>query len=338
MLAARGRTHMPWVPTPCSSPWPGHAPSAAAAAASARKAEIAQHLAVLQEDASSTQQMLALGGLRLSLAADADEPMEDILELDGLASLRNALLSDSSAVQHDAAWILGNMAARDFTKALVDAGIHDAALSVLQSPSRPDVCEHCLWLLGNIAADGDVELRNGLLRSDAIGIVGTLFNQLPALHWDFRQRKEVVCTMAWMLQQLCAGDPSPEYDKVLPALDFFTLALQHCEDVDMVLESCKGIALILEAAPTSEARSRALQQLLPVETGAKMDAKAMTRIVDVLDKLLPLLEGSALRLQVQQLKETCVGSKDILHSMGEFRISAISGGTPLQPAAYQFGA
>mmetsp|Transcript_52224 Transcript_52224/g.122208 ORF Transcript_52224/g.122208 Transcript_52224/m.122208 type:complete len:339 (-) Transcript_52224:221-1237(-) len=338
MLTAGGRSQVAWVPTPCSSPWQGHAPSAAAAAASARRGEIAQLLVVLDATESNpTQRMIALGGLRLWLAVDAAEPFEDLVELDGLACLRRALLSDNSAVQHDVAWILGNMAAHDFTKAIAGAGIHDAALSVIQSPSRADVCEHCLWLLGNMAADGDIELRDCLLHGGAIGIVSELFKRLPSLDWEASQQKEVVHTMVWMLQQLCAGDPAPQYDEVLPALEFFALALQRCEDVDIVSESCKGIALILQVAPTSEARSRALQQLLPAETGAKMDAKAVNRLVDVLDNLLPSLEGN-LRTQVQQLRETCIGSKDMLHNMGEFRVSAICGGTPLQPAAYQFGA
>eukprot|EP00971_Amphidinium_carterae_P095339 1886337-Amphidinium_carterae.1 len=61
---------------------------------------------------------------------------------------------DCFATSLHGVWVSWHQVLTYEMQAIAGAGIHDAALSVIQSPSRADVCEHCLWLLGNMAADG----------------------------------------------------------------------------------------------------------------------------------------------------------------------------------------
>jgi hypothetical protein len=168
-------------------------------------------------------------------------------------------------VQLEAAWALTNLACGTQlqTSALIKAGVPEALFKVLVSPElkeKPELCNQCLWALGNIA--GEVaEHRDSLIRVGVLEVLGQLYKELPGYSWDPWLRTQVLRTFTWLMSSLCNGQPPPRIEDVDCAFDFFAQVLTGTEDTKMTSEALWGLCYLLEGGAADEQRLRCTRLL-----------------------------------------------------------------------------
>lgn len=192
----------------------------------------------------------ALVELRQVLSSTMQPPIQQVIDLGGLAPLVQLLGDSSSAVQLEAAWVLTNMASGSSlqTVALAEAGAVQGLFEALQTPTvrqRADFCNQVLWALGNIAGDC-VGLRDRLLAAGVVGVLGQLFEQMPGFPWNVHERTEVLRTFTWLMSCLCAGHPAPPLEEVNCAFDYFAQVVTGTQDPQMLSEAFWGLCYLLE--------------------------------------------------------------------------------------------
>lgn len=241
--------------------------STADGGAQARRARIAHIISKAREDqAEPSQRLIALGDLRQELAATQHPPIQDLLELGGLEVIVGLLDSSSAAVQLEASWCLTNAASGTSaqTTALVDAGAVDGLFKILLSPSaaNAELCDQCLWALGNIASDGDVALRDRLLAAGVVSVLGQLYQRLPSMAWGSQDRTQALRTLTWLMSSLCRGKPAPPLEEVECAFDYFVQVCAGTDDPQMLSEALWGLCYLLEGATSEkDSAARAMRML-----------------------------------------------------------------------------
>lgn len=216
-----------------------------------------------------SQQLSALTALRRVLASRSNPPIQEVLMSGGEGVLADLLSGQTSSalVKLEAAWCLAQLASGSSkqTKQLVEAGATVAALEALTSPSLPEsseLCERCLLLLANVAGDSDSSLRDHLLESGIVSVLGLLFQQMPAFSWGFAARDQVLRALTWLMSTLCRGSPPPQLEQVDCAFDFFSQVVQGTADVEMLSSAIWGLCYLLEGAAEDTSGCARAERLL----------------------------------------------------------------------------
>jgi len=217
--------------------------------------------------ASPVESAKALTALRLLLCSE-EQCAWEVISTGGLPVLVERLRDSSAALQLEAAWVLGNIASgrRAEASAVMNAGVVEAVFDILASPvvaDRPELCDHCLWVLANIAGDDDLHLRDWvLLEAGAIGHLGCLYRRIPAFPWSFHSRLQVLRSLTWLMSALCHGKPAPPLKEVDCLFDYFPQVVASTEDTQTLAEAAWGLCYLLEgAADDPAACSRAARML-----------------------------------------------------------------------------
>lgn len=195
-----------------------------------------------------------MSDLRRELSIHTNPPIQEAIDQGALTPIVAYLGSAASAaVQLEAAWAITNIAsgASTHVAALVDAGAAEAIYRVLASKEvgeRSDLCDQCLWALGNIAGDADVRMRDQLIQSGVIGHLAQFFEHLPSFPWSIPERMQVLQTLSWLMSSLCRGKPAPPLEEVDCAFDFFAQVIGCTDDAKMLSEALWGQCYLLEGA------------------------------------------------------------------------------------------
>lgn len=217
-------------------------------------AKVAEYIAIVRNTGTQPCQLLqALTALRKELSTRTSPPIQEVIDNGGIAPLVARLNETSSVVQFEAAWALTNIASGTTaqTAVVIEAGAVEAFFRLLLSPviaERPDLCDQCLWALGNIVGDGDAALRDRLLGMGVVGTLGQVYEQIPNFHWDLQGRVQVLRTLTWLMSGLCRGCPAPPLEEVDCAFDYFAQVLVGTDDTQMLSEALWGLCYLLEGA------------------------------------------------------------------------------------------
>jgi len=203
-----------------------------------------------------SDQLFALTALRKVLTSRSNPPIQEVLNSGGegiLADVLSRRTGISALMKLEAAWSLVQLASGSSaqTKQLVEAGVAAAALEALTSPKlveSSELCERCLELLANVAGDSDSSLRDHLLESGIVNVLGGLFAQMPSYPWGDAARDAVLRCFTWLMSTLCRGTPPPELEQVDCAFDFFSQVVQGTADVEMLSSAIWGLCYLLEGA------------------------------------------------------------------------------------------
>lgn len=240
-------------------------------AENSQAARLAELVSVLcSERADQGQLVRALTELRKALAIHLNPPIQEVVAAGGLAPLVRLLRHESAMIQLEAAWALTNIAsgATAYATAVVEARAVEAVFEVLASPAigeRPELCEQCLCILGNVAGDSDICLRDGLLRAGVVGALAQLYQQVPVFTWDPEALVQVLRSLTWLMSALCKGRPAPAREEVDCAFDYFAQVLCATDDAQMLAEALWGLCYLLEAA--TEERDGAARAMRLVTAG-----------------------------------------------------------------------
>lgn len=255
----------------------GETLAAASSATSLQAEQIAQLITVLADaDAEPNSVVVAVTELRKILAIHRSPPIQEVLNAGALPPLLATLTSEATSplARFEVAWVLTNIASGCalHTRGLIEGGAVEALLMVLESShiaDEPELCDQCLWALGNIAGDGDVAVRDRLLSEGVIGILGMLFGQMPEYHWDTQNRMNVLRTMTWLMSSLCRGSPAPALELVDCCFDFFVQVLLYTEDAQMSSDALWGLCYLLEGSCSDDDGSRRAERLLSTGFASK---------------------------------------------------------------------
>eukprot|EP00418_Pyrodinium_bahamense_P086046 CAMPEP_0179072922 /NCGR_PEP_ID=MMETSP0796-20121207/32305_1 /TAXON_ID=73915 /ORGANISM="Pyrodinium bahamense, Strain pbaha01" /LENGTH=618 /DNA_ID=CAMNT_0020770099 /DNA_START=59 /DNA_END=1913 /DNA_ORIENTATION=- len=223
-----------------------------AAITPAKAARVAELVAAIgANEAAAGQPLRALAELRKMLSIESFPPVQAVIDNGGITPLVACIRSGSSAVQLEAAWALTNMASGTSaqTAALVEAGAVQSVFGVLASVSiadRADLCEQCLWVLGNIAGDDDLVLRDQLLAAGVVGHLGELYERLPGFPWDLHGRVQALRSLTRLMSSLCRGRPGPPLEDIDCAFDYFAQVLLGTDDTQMLTDALWGLCYLLE--------------------------------------------------------------------------------------------
>ncbi|CAF1642530.1 unnamed protein product, partial [Adineta ricciae] len=169
---------------------------------------------ILVDDLFSNDENQILGALSkyrhlLNIAASSKNQQVSIqiVNPDIVSRLIQILNSEHDQIQHNALWILLNMAggSSHHTKYLVNAGVIQILIELINSP-KENIQENAIWTLSNIAGD-NCQYRDYVLNGGALPpLLNILSNstRVPTLQ-----------TAAWCLLNLCRGtSPSVDVTKV----------------------------------------------------------------------------------------------------------------------------
>lgn len=216
--------------------------------------QVARLVAALDARACEPDALLAsLREIRQLLAVTSHPPIEQVISLGGVGHLVNLLAEGSPAIQTEAAWALANIATgtSEQTRVIVELGGVDGLFKVVQSPSvaeRYELCDQCLWILGNIAGDDDVSLRDHLLQEGVVNVLGHLYSRMPMFTWGRQERMQVLQTLTWLMCALCHGSPAPPLDELDCAFDYFVQVILGTDDSQMISEALFGLCYLVEGA------------------------------------------------------------------------------------------
>eukprot|EP00927_Polykrikos_kofoidii_P066142 TRINITY_DN61795_c0_g1_i1.p1 TRINITY_DN61795_c0_g1~~TRINITY_DN61795_c0_g1_i1.p1 ORF type:complete len:600 (-),score=86.46 TRINITY_DN61795_c0_g1_i1:73-1872(-) len=210
-----------------------------------------------------TSVLAALAELRRLLSCQLHAPIQAVIDLDGITCLVQllGLETSSCAVKLEAAWSLTNIAAGNAsqTMALVDASTHKALFVTLLSADVdqcPELCDTCLWVLGNIAGTGP-SLRDKLLGEGIIGVLGKLFIRIPGFPWQSAFQTQTLRTLTWLMSLLCRGRPPPPLEEVDCTFDYFAQVFTGTDDAQMLSDALWGLVYLMRGvANVDEQKSR----------------------------------------------------------------------------------
>lgn len=232
-----------------------------------KAATVSQLLAALRDDATDAdQQLRALTQLRQVLATHSNPPIQQVIQAGGLELLVEKLQSPSRVMQLEAAWALTNAAigTAEQTEALVKAGATEAILRLLSSAEigqSHELCNQCLWTLANIAGDANVAMRDHLLASGVVNVLGGLFSQMPDFCWNLAARHQILRTFTWLMSALCRGQPAPRLEEVDCMFDYFAQVILGTDDTQMLSQAIWGVCYLLDGSkedPETAARGARL--------------------------------------------------------------------------------
>jgi len=221
----------------------------------------------LSNDSQQPQETLRqFTALRSALSVQTDAAAQEIMNVGGVTPLVKLMYSPCSAVQIEAAWVLTNIASGSSAhiSELLKGGVVEAIFHTLASEQlthNPDLCDLCLWTLGNIGGDEDVRFRDCLLSSNVVGILGQLYQRIPDYLWDSCGRNQVLRALTWLMSGLCHGTPAPPLDEVDCAFDYFVQVVCGSDDDQMLSEALWGLCYLIEGVDKSRQDARVTRML-----------------------------------------------------------------------------
>lgn len=229
---------------------------AAAAATAATMRRLVE--AVKQAGSEPKRVRAALFALRTALSVQWRPPIREAMDAGVLDVLNGHILSTSASVQAEAAWVLTNLCSGPSVEVhrVLDADLAESVRRALltkvggpltTSAAQSELCNQLLWALGNMAADEDVSIRNRLLGDfDVVQTLGSVFEQMPELHWDPVERTQVLRTMTWTASSLCRGTPPPPLEEVGCFFDYFVQVVCGTDDEQMLADAIWGLYYLVE--------------------------------------------------------------------------------------------
>ncbi|OEL26670.1 Importin subunit alpha-4 [Dichanthelium oligosanthes] len=216
-------------PASSDHPPPSSSPPDAAAPRNAAESEL-EGLSELVDKVCSddtTSQLEATVQFRKLLSDEKNSTVIKIIRADVLPRFAEFLSRHAlPQLQMEAAWVLTNIAASDYTLLVAECGAVPRLVELLGSPNA-NIRHQAIWCLGNIAADLP-SCRDILFEH---GVVTPLLSQ-------FREDMKipVLRTAMWALSNLCFGKLPAEV-QVKPILEIVS-QLIHSADEKILADAC----------------------------------------------------------------------------------------------------
>lgn len=184
------------------------------------------------------EQFHAVQAARRMLSKDKNPPINDLIIAGIVPVLVQALSSESSLLQFEAAWALTNIASgtSEQTRTVVSQGAVPLLVQLLYSP-HTHVCEQAVWALGNITGDG-AACRDYVINQ---GVIDPL---LKFVHVD--TPLTFLRNVSWTLSNLCRNkNPPPPFESVCKTLPALVQLVQH-EDLGVKIDSCWALSFLAD--------------------------------------------------------------------------------------------
>ncbi|CAM0907531.1 unnamed protein product [Alopecurus aequalis] len=231
-------------------------------------------------------------------------------------------------LQMEAAWVLTNIAASDYTMLVAECGAVPKLVELLGS-SNANIRHQATWALGNIAADMP-SCREAVLDHGAVTPLLAQFQE--------DMKVSVLRTATWALSNLCFGK-LPDEVQVKPILEIISLLI-HSADEKILADACwalyyicdgveGGVQNVLDAGLCPQIvkllMHRSANILLPVITSlARISAGDDTQVQVIIENgILPCLAQLLARNYAKVIKkQACLivsniaaGSKDQIQAV-----------------------
>ncbi|TVU37179.1 hypothetical protein EJB05_10480 [Eragrostis curvula] len=181
----------------------------------------------------TTSQLEATVQFRKLLSDEKNSTVIKIIRADVLTRFAEFLSRhEHPQLQMEAAWVLTNIAASDYTLLVAECGAVPRLVELLGSPNA-NIRHQAIWCLGNIAADLS-SCRDILLDHGAVTPLLSQFSE--------DMRVPVLRTATWALANLCFGKLSAEV-QVKPILEIMN-QLIHSADEKILADACWTIYYI----------------------------------------------------------------------------------------------
>ncbi|XP_053651655.2 uncharacterized protein [Cherax quadricarinatus] len=149
-----------------------------------------------------TEQLKSTRKLRLLVSSQScSSTVQKIIESGALKRLVNFLQAEDWQLQHEAAWVLCNIAASmsTHTQAVVNAGGVGSLAALMKHSTHQELCHTTAWALSNIAADSSAG-RDLILSFDIL---------TPLIRMVNESENQVLTTATWFLLNLCLPQHLP---------------------------------------------------------------------------------------------------------------------------------
>ncbi|CAD7974664.1 unnamed protein product [Amoebophrya sp. A25] len=221
---------------------------------------------VLSDKVSDEGLLAPVTEIRKRLSRTDNPPINGVIQCGIVPRMISIMASTTShSLKFELAWALTNVASGncDQTRAVVDAGGLQAFLGILNSRSalKAQLCEQCVWALGNIAGDGP-ELRDVLLRENVMRILQNICTAVTSLPWSSKEAADVLRNVMWLMSNLCRGRPPAPFEVVKPAFEVFAEVVGRNMDKDMTVDSMWGLSYLTNTGNAEDDNRRCLQMLL----------------------------------------------------------------------------
>ncbi len=150
-------------------------------------------------------------GIRKLLSNDKNPPLQAAIDAGLVPRLIQLTFLDSShRIQFEAAWCLKNLCSgtTEQTLYVIQNGALESFFFLLKS-ENPDVVDHSVWGIGNIAAD-NAQFRDFILQRYGIDELVKVLAKTS--NPSFKRNG------AWALSNLCRGKPAPAFELVSKAI------------------------------------------------------------------------------------------------------------------------
>ncbi|GAB2262700.1 hypothetical protein Droror1_Dr00003697 [Drosera rotundifolia] len=195
------------------------------------------------------EQLQAITGLRKLVSSD-NPPIREVLQ-SGVVSRVVQLLgnNDSPTLQHEAAWVLTNIASGESEGAIAVIG-HGAVPMFVRLLGSPHVTvrHQVVWALGNIAGTSR-ECRDVVLSNEALGALLTQFTNDVEL--------SMVKTATWALSNFCKHKPKPSFELTKAGLPVLQQLVKFNDD-EVQSEACWALSHLSDEIDESDGSSLAV--------------------------------------------------------------------------------
>lgn len=204
---------------------------------------------IVEQIANHNQDFLVLLNsietLRKMLAVESNPPIDQVANSGIVPVLIHFLQQSDPQIQqlhHSATWVLSILASGsgNTVKILLAAKTVQTLIHLIkQNHTRDDTLGHCFWTLANLSAENSSS-RNFIL---SMGIVPLLIEMLNS--GKISNNVETLRIAVWLMQNLCRGKPSANFDEIAPLLSVF-VGLLDCKDEVTFVDACWSISHIVE--------------------------------------------------------------------------------------------
>ncbi|XBI98848.1 hypothetical protein VPH35_019039 [Triticum aestivum] len=232
--AAADATAPPPPPEPSSPPSSPPPADALRAAAEAELEGLSEMVDKVWSDDTATQ-LEATVQFRKLLSDGKNSTMIKIIRADVLPRFAEFLSRQRPPqLQMEAAWVLTNIAASDYTLLVAECGAVPRLVELLESPDA-NIRHQAIWALGNIAADMP-SCRETVLDHGAVTPLLAQFKE--------GMKVSVLRTATWALSNLCFGKLPAEV-QVKPILEIISLLI-HSADEKILADACWALYYICD--------------------------------------------------------------------------------------------